>query len=126
MMPQRKLWINTIDISATYLSSPNVSSIFKIRNDFMSGTLRHADKIGDFPSSTSRIMRYIAEDQTMIRDEGPSTKGLRLLQSEGSKLEISFNKGSESITVEQKSQQPLYRFSLAISLATSIKDHFGV
>ena len=110
MMPQRKLWINTIDISATYLSSPNVSSIFKIRNDFMSGSLGHTNIIRDFPSRTRRVMRYVAEDQTMIRDEGPSTKGLRLLQSEDSKLEISFNKGSESITVEQKSQQPIYRF----------------
>ena len=124
MMPQRKLWINTIDISATYLSSPNVSGIFKIGNDFMSGTLRHSDIIGDFPSSSSRIMRYIAEDQTMIRDEGPPS-GLSLLQNEGSKLENSF-KGFESITVEQKSQQPISRFSLAITLATSITDHFGV
>ena len=83
----------------------------------MSGSLGHPNIIRDFPSRTRRVMRYVAENQTMVRDEGPpsgrwglrSVRGLGLLQREGSKLEISF-KGSESITVEQKSQQPISRF----------------
>ena len=90
----------------------------------MSGSLGHPNIIRDFPSRASGIMRYVAENQTMICDEGP-LGGLRLLQGEGSKLEISF-KGSESITVEQKSQQRIFRFSLAIPLATSITNHFEV
>ena len=93
----------------------------------MSGSLGHPNIIRDFPSRTRRVMRYVAEDQTMICDKGPprGLRGLRLLQGEGSKLEISF-KGSEFITVEQKSQQRIFRFSLAIALVTSIPNHFGV
>ena len=114
-------------------SPPNVSSILKIGNDFMSGSLGHPNIIRDFPSRTRRVMRYVAENQTMVRDEGPprgrrglrGLRGLGLLQREGSKLEISF-KGSESITVQQKSQQRIFRFSLAIPLATSITNHFEV
>jgi len=83
----------------------------------MSGSLGHPNIIRDFPSRTRRVMRYVAENQTMVRDEGPpwgrrglrGLRGLGLLQREGSKLEISF-KGSESITVEQKSQQLIFRF----------------
>ena len=93
----------------------------------MSGSLGHTNIIRDFPSRTRRVMRYIAKDQSMICDKGPprGLRGLRLLQGEGSKLEISF-KGSESITVEQKSQQRIFRFSLTIALSTSIPNHFGV
>ena len=90
----------------------------------MSGSLGHPDIIRDFPSRASGIMRYVAENQTMICDEGP-LGGLRLLQGEGSKPEISF-KGSESITVEQKSQQPISRFYLAIVSAMSTINHFAV
>ena len=74
----------------------------------MSGSLSHPNIIRDFPSRTRWVMRYVAEDQTMICNKGP-LGGRRLLQGEGSKPEISF-KGSESITVEQKSQQPISRF----------------
>ena len=74
----------------------------------MSGSLGHPNIIRDFPSRTRWVMRYVAEDQTMICNKGP-LGGRRLLQGEGSKPEISF-KGSESITVEQKSQQPISRF----------------
>ena len=96
----------------------------------MSGSLGHPNIIRDFPSRTRRVMRYVAEDQTMIRDKGPprGRRGLRslgLLQREGSKLEISF-KGSESITVEQKSQQLIFRFFVTLALATSITYHLGV
>ena len=76
----------------------------------MRSSLGHSNIIRYFPSRTRRVMRYVAEDQTMICDKGP-LGGLRLLQGDGSKPEISF-KGSESITVEQKSQQPINRFYL--------------
>ena len=93
----------------------------------MSGSLGHPNIIRDFPSRTRRVMRYVAEDQTMICDKGPprGLRGLRLLQGEGSKLEISF-KGSESITVEQKSQQSIRRFYLALVPAISTTNHFAV
>ena len=99
----------------------------------MSGSLGHPNIIRDFPSRTCRVMRYVAENQTMVRDEGPprgrrglrGLRGLGLLQREGSKLEISF-KGSESITVEQKSQQLIFSFFVTIALATSITYHLGV
>ena len=90
----------------------------------MSGSLGHPNIIRDFPSRTRRVVRYVAEDQTMIGDKCP-LGGLRLLQGKGSKPEISF-KGSESITVEQKSQQPISRFYLAIVSAMSTTNHFAV
>ena len=60
----------------------------------------------------------------MICDEGP-LGGLRLLQGKASKLGISI-KEIESITVEQKSQQPISRFYLAIVSAMSTINHFAV
>ena len=90
----------------------------------MRSSLGHSNIIRYFPSRTRRVMRYVAEDQTMICDKCP-LGGLRLLQGEGSKPEISF-KGSESITVEQNSQQPISRFYLAIVSAMSTINHFAV
>ena len=60
----------------------------------------------------------------MICDKGP-LGGLRLLQGEGSNTEISF-KENESITVEQKSQQPISRFYVAIVSTMSTTNHFAV
>ena len=90
----------------------------------MRSSLGHSNIIRYFPSRTRRVMRYVAEDQTMICDKGP-LGGLRLLQGEGSKPEISF-KGSESITVEQKSQQSIRRFYPALVPAISTTNHFAV
>ena len=90
----------------------------------MRSSLGHSNIIRYFPSRTRRVMRYVAEDQTMICDKGP-LGGLRLLQGEGSKPEISF-KGSESITVEQKSQQSIRRFYFALVPALSTTNHFAV
>ena len=90
----------------------------------MRGPLGHPNIIRDFPSRTRRVVRYVAEDQTMIGDKCP-LGGLRLLQGKGSKPEISF-KGSESITVEQKSQQPIRRFYLTLISAMSTNFHFAV
>ena len=77
--------------------------------------------VSNFTSSTGRIMRYVAEDQTMICDEGP-LGGLRLLQGKASKLGISI-KEIESITVEQKSQQIKGRFSSFSDTSLPIKCH---
>lgn len=90
----------------------------------MRSSLGHSNIIRYFPSRTRRVMRYVAEDQTMICNKGPFG-GLRLLQGEGSKPEISF-KGSESITVEQKSQQSIRRFYLALVPAISTTNHYVV
>ena len=90
----------------------------------MRSSLGHSNIIRYFPSRTRRVMRYVAEDQTMICDKGP-LGGLRLLQGDGSKPEISF-KGSESITVEQKSQQSIRRFYFALVPALSTTNHFAV
>ena len=90
----------------------------------MRSSLGHSNIIRYFPSRTRRVMRYVTEDQTMICDKGP-LGGLRLLQGEGSKPEISF-KGSESITVEQKSQQRIRRFYLTVVPAISTTNHFAV
>ena len=57
----------------------------------------------------------------MICDEGP-LGGLRLLQAEASKSEISI-KELESITVEQKSQQIKGRFSPISATGLPIKCH---
>ena len=87
----------------------------------MSGSLGHPNIIRDFPSRASGIMRYVAENQTMICDEGP-LGGLRLLQGKASKLGISIKK-IESITVEQKSQQIKGRFSPFSATGLPIKCH---
>ena len=87
----------------------------------MSGSLSHPNIIRDFPSRASGIMRYVAENQTMICDKGP-LGGLRLLQGKASKLGISI-KEVESITVEQKSQQIRGRFSPFSATGLPIKCH---
>ena len=87
----------------------------------MSGSLGHPNIIRDFSSRASGIMRYVAENQTMICDEGP-LGGLRLLQGKASKLGISI-KEIESITVEQKSQQIKGRFSPFGATGLPIKCH---
>ena len=87
----------------------------------MSGSLGHPNIIRDFSSRASGIMRYVAENQTMICDEGP-LGGLRLLQGKASKLGISIKK-IESIKVEQKSQQIKGRFSPFSAAGLPIKCH---
>ena len=71
VVAKRQIGIDAIDVSTSRLATSDISSLFKVGDYFVGGSFSNPDTLRNFSSCARVIVRYVAEYQSVVRDEGP-------------------------------------------------------
>ena len=71
VVAKRKAWVYPIQVSPPDLTAFDIPCRFQVRDYIVSGPLGYPDVVSDFPSRMTRVVGEIAEDQTVVGDQGP-------------------------------------------------------